>query len=122
MPREAAAYRWDDLSVDRPSPLIERRRIIGERCMISHVTLRRGSVVPMHRHPNEQFALVVSGRMRFTLPRADGSQDVLVLGAGESLHLPPDAPHAAEALEESVVLDMFSPPSERTGVDVPAAP
>lgn len=117
MTRAASAHRWEDLAVDRPSPLIERRRVIGEHCMISHVTLRKGFVVPMHRHPNEQFALIVSGRMRFTLPKPDGSREVLVLGPGDVLHLPPDVPHEGEALEESIVLDVFSPPSERTGVD-----
>lgn len=114
----AAAHRWDELTADSPAALCERRRVIGEHCMISHVTLRRGFVVPMHQHPNEQFAVIVSGRMRFTLPRHDGSDEVLVLRPGEVLHLPPDAPHMGEALEDSIVLDVFSPPSERTGVDV----
>ena len=39
------------------------------------------------------------------------------VGPGEVLHLPSNCPHSAEALEETVVLDIFSPPSERTGID-----
>lgn len=116
MPR-AAAHRWSELEADHPVALCERRRVMGEHCMISHVTLRRGFVVSMHQHVSEQFAVIVSGRMRFTLPRPDGSRDVVVLGPGEVLHLPPDVPHEGEALEDSIVLDIFSPPSERTGVD-----
>lgn len=117
---QAAACRWSDLPVDHPAPLIDRRRLLGEHCMISHVTLHKGFVVPMHHHPNEQFAVVVSGLMRFTLPAASGPDRILDLGPGEVLHLPPNIPHQAQALETSIVLDIFSPPSERTGVDVHA--
>lgn len=113
----ATVYRWDELEADHPAPLIDRRRVIGEHCMISHVTLHRGFKVPMHHHPNEQFAVIVSGKMRFTLPDVEGGQRVVTLGPGEVLHLPPDVPHEAEAIETSVVLDIFSPPSETTGVD-----
>ncbi len=113
----ASACRWDDLPVDHPAPLIDRRRLIGEHCMISHVTLHQGFVVPMHHHPNEQFALVVSGRMRFTLPEVDAPPRIIELGPGEVLHLPPNVPHEGKAIETSIVLDIFSPPSQTTGVD-----
>ena len=80
--------------------------------MISHVLLHVGCVVPVHAHVNEQFSCVLSGRVRFTL-----AGEERVLGAGSVLHLPSCAPHGAEALEESVVLDVFAPPSATTGVD-----
>jgi quercetin dioxygenase-like cupin family protein len=97
-------------------PLVERRRIIGSQAMLSQVTLRKGCVVPMHSHENEQFACVVSGVMRFGLK--DGpSERHLTLRAGEVLHLPSSVPHSAEAIEDCVILDIFSPPSEKTGID-----
>lgn len=117
MGRVAKRVSWQELPIDHPAPNIGRRRVIGEQCMISHVTLQKGFIVPVHRHANEQFAVVLSGKMRFTLPQATGADSVWELGAGEALHLPPDVPHGAEAIETSVVLDIFSPPSETTGVD-----
>jgi quercetin dioxygenase-like cupin family protein len=110
--------RWLDLPADAPMPMLERRRVVGQRAMISHVTLRKGCGVPLHSHENEQFACILSGRLRFTLG-AEGSADrrVVVVGAGEVLHLPANLPHAAFAEEETVVLDVFSPPSEETGID-----
>ena len=53
--------------------------------------------------------------------RIDG--DLVVVG-GEVLHLPANVPHSAEALEDSVLFDLFSPPSATTGVDAagPATP
>lgn len=111
-PPPAIAAHWQDLPHDTPMPLLERRRVIGNDAMISHVTLHRGCDVPVHAHHNEQFSCVLSGKVRFVL--ADGDR---VLGAGEVLHLPSHAPHGAVALETAVVLDVFAPPSASTGID-----
>ena len=98
--------------------LLERRRIIGEKMMISRVLLRQGCDVPTHSHENEQFACILSGRLRFGLGEP-GSPDrrEVVVSAGEVLHLPSGVPHSAFAEENSVVLDLFSPPSATTGID-----
>ena len=114
----AVAYRWQSLETDTPMELLERRRIIGQRVMLSHVVLKKGCAVPTHHHDNEQFACILSGRLRFRLGDPDGAEcEEMVLEAGQVLHLPPNVPHAAEALEETLVLDVFSPPSDKTGID-----
>lgn len=110
---EPAHARWDALPVDAPMPRLERRRVVGEHCMISHITLRAGCEVPVHSHANEQMVCVLSGVMRFTLA---GGREVTVR-SGEVLHLPAHAPHGVVAVEDSVVLDVFSPPSATTGID-----
>ena len=116
MDTTARTTSWTDLPVDHPMNGIDRRRLIGERCMISHVTLHTGFRLEPHRHAHEQIALIESGRVRFTLGEGDATR-VVELGPGEILHLPPEVLHGAEALETSVVLDVFSPPSQSTGVD-----
>jgi quercetin dioxygenase-like cupin family protein len=115
---EAKAHRWDELPVDHPMELLARQRVIGAQAMISRVVLEAGCDVPSHAHPNEQFAHVVSGRVRFVLGEP-GSADAeeLVLGAGDILHLPGGVPHAAFAIERCEILDIFAPPSETTGID-----
>lgn len=112
--KRASVHAWDELGVDRPMARLERRRVIGEWVMISHVTLEKGFTVAVHAHENEQFACVLSGRIRFSLP--EEGREVTLTG-GEVLHLPANVPHGAEALERTVILDVFSPPSEKTGVD-----
>ncbi len=114
----ATAYRWSDMQADQPMPLVSRRRIVGEHAMLSHVSLAKGCRVPTHAHENEQFGHILSGRIRFGIG-AEGSPDRhdLILETGQVLYLPPNVPHSAEALEDTVVLDVFSPPSEKTGVD-----
>lgn len=107
--------RWSDLPEDRPMDRIRRKRIIGEHIMISRVELTKGFHVPTHHHGNEQLAVVLSGRMRFVL--GGPAPSTVEVGAGEVMVVPPNLPHSAEALEDSVLLDVFSPPSEKTGVD-----
>jgi len=103
---------------DQPMAKIKRRRIIGSQMMVSQVLLEKGFQVPTHAHANEQISIIVKGRLRFGIG-ADGSpqRQQLTLSAGETVHLPPHVPHSAEALEDTEVLDLFSPPSEKTGVD-----
>lgn len=112
----ARRFRWDELPADAPMALLERRRVIGERAMISHVTLFAGCFVPTHRHANEQITCVISGRLRFQIGDGD-DQETVVVSEGEVLHLPSGVSHSAEAEVETVVLDVFSPPSETTGID-----
>src|SRR5262245_4027867 len=117
---QATRYRWSELKTDAPMDLLERRRVIGAQAMLSSVELRQGCAVPTHAHENEQFTCVLRGRLRFGLG-AEGSAErrELEVGEGEVMHLPASVPHSAVALEDTWVLDVFSPPSEGTGIDRP---
>ncbi|MCB9845293.1 MAG: cupin domain-containing protein [Phycisphaeraceae bacterium] len=110
--------KWSELPEDAPMDRLRRRRVIGEQAMISEVRLAKGCDVPTHSHPNEQMAMLISGKMRFGIG-AEGSADrrEVVIGAGEVLVLPGGVPHSAYALEDSLIYDIFSPPSEKTGID-----
>ena len=86
--------------------------------MISRVLLEKGFKVPSHNHENEQFAVILSGKIRFDIGPSDNPTiESTTLGPGQVLVIPPNAPHAATALEDTLILDIFSPPSEMTGVD-----
>ena len=114
----ARHHRWSELPADHPMAKIERRRVIGSAMMVSQVRLDKGFSVATHAHANEQITIMVSGTLKFGIG-AEGSRErrELIVRAGEVLHLPSNVPHSAEALEDSLVLDLFSPPSEKTGVD-----
>jgi quercetin dioxygenase-like cupin family protein len=114
----AKRFSWSELPVDAPMALLERKRIVGEKAMISHILLRKGCSVPTHAHANEQFACVISGSLKFGLGEVGSPErKEMVVSAGEVLHLPAMVPHSADALEDTLVLDIFSPPSEYTGID-----
>jgi len=73
--------------------------------MLARVLLKKGCVVPEHSHPNEQVTFVLEGALKFWI---DGKE--IVVNAGEVLTIPPNMPHKAEALEDTVDLDVFYPP------------
>ncbi len=115
---DGVAFSWESLPVDHPMEMLARRRVIGEKAMISHVTLEKGCFVPTHAHENEQFVCLLDGRMRFRLgSECAADRREITLSSGEVLHLPSNLPHEATALERSIVLDVFSPPSAATGID-----
>ena len=113
---EANAFRWADLPMDQPLPTLERRKVVGERAMVAQVVLHEGCVVPVHRHENEQIALIVSGRLRFTVGEP-GSEREFEVGGGEVMLLPSNVPHGVVALEETTLLDVFTPVAEVMGID-----
>ena len=108
--RNVTFYRWDDMPKEQVSETLDRRLITGDRIMISHVYLKKGSVVPRHAHENEQITYILEGGLRFWIG-ADESQVIDVL-AGEVLHIPSMVQHKAEALEDTLDVDVFSPPRE----------
>ena len=107
---EATHYRWDDLPREELNPEIGRRIVNGDSMMIAHVYLKKGAIVPKHAHHNEQLTYILEGVLRFRLGE-DESQHVDV-AAGEVLHIPAHLPHTAEALEDTLDVDIFSPPRE----------
>lgn len=114
----ATAAMWDKLPADHPMAMLTRRRMIGDKVMVSHITLERGFKLATHQHENEQISCVISGQLKFGLGNP-GSPDYReeTVSAGGVLLLPSNCPHAAEAIETTVVLDIFAPPSAGTGID-----
>jgi quercetin dioxygenase-like cupin family protein len=108
--RNVTFYRWDDMPKEKVSETLDRRLITGDRMMISHVYLKKGSIVPRHSHENEQITYILEGGLRFWIG-PDESQVIDVL-AGEVLHIPSMVQHKAEALEDTLDVDVFSPPRE----------
>lgn len=106
----ATWYRWDDMPKEQVSDMIERRMITGDRLMVAHIYLRKGCIVPKHSHDNEQVTYILSGALRFWL--GDKGDEELVVKAGEVLHIPSNLPHRAEALEDTLDVDVFSPPRQ----------
>jgi quercetin dioxygenase-like cupin family protein len=103
-------YRWDDMPRETVTDKIDRRLVTGERIMLAHVYLARGSIVPRHSHDNEQITYILEGALRFWIGE-DGSQEIVVR-AGEVLHIPSNVPHKAEALDDTLDVDVFSPPRQ----------
>jgi len=98
---------WKDVEVEQLNSLLGRQMIVGDKIMLARVLLKKGSVVPEHSHENEQVTYILEGALKFWI---DGKQ--IVVHAGEVLCIPSNMPHKAEAVEDTVDLDVFYPPRQ----------
>jgi len=96
---------WDEVEREVINPLLERQLIVGQDVMLARLLLRKGCVVPLHSHMNEQLSMIFSGALKFWI---DGKE--VVVRGGEVLTIPPNMPHQAEALEDTTGIDVFHPP------------
>jgi unsaturated pyranuronate lyase len=108
--RDVTFYRWEDLPREKVSDLLDRKLITGDRMMLAHVYLKKGCIVPKHSHENEQLTYILEGALRFWI--GEDQKKEVVVSAGEVLHIPSNVPHKAEALEDTLDVDIFSPPRQ----------
>jgi unsaturated pyranuronate lyase len=98
---------WDSVELEELNPLLDRQFVVGGDLMLARVLLKKGCIVPLHSHHNEQVTYILSGALKFWI---DGKE--IVVNGGEVLTIPPHMPHKAEALVDTVDLDVFNPPRE----------
>jgi len=96
---------WNTVAIEALKPDLGRQLVVGQNIMLARVLLRKGCIVPEHSHPNEQVTYILEGALKFWI---DGQE--IVVSKGEVLTIPPNMPHRAEALEDTVDLDVFDPP------------
>src|SRR5262245_44105340 len=109
-PRQATFYRWNDMPKEKVTDLLDRRLVTGDRVMLAHVYLKKGCVVPKHSHENEQVTYILDGALHFFL--GEDQKEERILRTGDVLHIPSNLPHKAIALEDTLDLDVFSPPRQ----------
>jgi quercetin dioxygenase-like cupin family protein len=96
---------WHTVGLEDLNPLLQRQFVVGQEVMLARVLLKKGCIVPEHSHHNEQITYILEGALKFSI---DGRE--IVVHAGEVLTIPPNMPHKAEAVEDTVDLDIFNPP------------
>lgn len=101
---------WDAIPMEKLSSNIGRKMVSGEKVMIAQVFLDKGAIVPKHQHHNEQITYILTGVLRFWI--GDDQMEVVDVYAGEVLHIPSNVWHKAEALEDTLDVDVFSPPRQ----------
>ena len=96
---------WHTVPLEDLNPRLQRQFVVGQEIMLARVLLKKGCIVPEHSHHNEQLTYIVEGALKFYI----GNKEIVV-HAGEVLCIPSNMPHKAEAMEDTVDLDVFSPP------------
>jgi quercetin dioxygenase-like cupin family protein len=103
----ATLYSWSEVLTEQMNPHFTRQFVNGEQAMLAKIALKKGCVVPMHQHPNEQISLIVSGSLEFVIGGISRT-----VKAGEILVIPANLPHSAIAHEDMEGLDVFAPPRQ----------
>ena len=98
---------WNSLPKEQLNPRVSRKVVHLENLTLAQIGLRKHALVPQHSHVHEQVSMVQQGAVKF---HVDGREQIV--HAGEFLAIPPRAPHSVEALEDSIVVDVFSPVRE----------
>ena len=105
--------KWDDVERESVTHDIARQLFTGKRMMLAQVFLDKGAIVPKHSHDNEQLTWVVEGALKFWLgDEGEPGYEERIVSAGEVMYIPSDVPHKAEALEDTLDVDVFSPPRQ----------
>ena len=97
--------RGQETAAQAVEPGIGRKVLAWDReLMMCEIRFAPGAKGALHAHPHRQVTYVAQGKLLFTL---DGRQTVL--SPGDSVLIPPGVPHGAEALEASLLIDVFHP-------------
>src|SRR3984893_3686321 len=96
---------WRSVELEDLNPLLQRQMVVGQEIMLARVLMKKGCIIPRHSHHNEQITYILEGALKFWV---DGKE--IVVNAGEVLTIPPHMPHKAEAMVDTVDLDVFNPP------------
>lgn len=96
-----------DLSAKSLSDLAVRRTISGENLMLTRYEVMAGAEFGVHRHPEEQMGYVIRGRIEFFVGEPERRY---VFESGTFFHFGSNEPHRSRVLENSLVIDVFSPP------------
>jgi quercetin dioxygenase-like cupin family protein len=78
--------------------------VYGEKTLMGRFRLKKGSKVPLHKHPYEQTGIMVSGKLEFMV-----GGESFTAEPGDSWCIPENVEHGADALENSLLVEIFSP-------------
>ena len=94
-------------------PGVERTTLVsGDSMTLVRVEVAAGAEVPEHTHPHDQAGTVVRGRIRIRL-----GDETTEVAAGGGYMIPGELPHFFEALEDSTLVEVFSPEREEFAHD-----
>ena len=99
---------WDDMEWEPVSDEVSRKVIMGNNMMMVLYKFAKGCTWPMEQHEAEQCGYVVRGKIEFT---TEGK--TLTLTAGDSYMIESMAAHESHYVEETILVDLFSPPRKK---------
>jgi len=85
----------------------QKTLVYGDKTLMTEFLLESGSLLPIHRHPHEQTGYLVSGRLKMFI-----NENEFIAEPGDCWCIGSNVRHGAQALENSVAVEIFSPVRE----------
>jgi quercetin dioxygenase-like cupin family protein len=76
----------------------------GQKTSFTEFKMEKGSVIPPHSHINEQTGYLIKGKLKFIV-----RNEVFQAEPGDSWCIESNVEHSAEVIEDSLVVEVFSP-------------
>ena len=92
-------YDWNKAEKRTTTDGYSREVAVGEKLMMAHVKLDEGAMTAAHKHAHEEIIYVVSGKWQVRL-----GEEEFILGANQSLVVPPHVEHSSIALAETLAV------------------
>ncbi len=97
----------DDGYVEAIEGIERKTTVYGEKTLLSHFLLKKGSLLPKHSHPYEQTGYLVKGKMALTI-----GSETFDVGPGDTWCILGGVEHQARIIEDSLAVEVFSPVRE----------
>lgn len=78
----------------------------GDDSMMCVFEMKKGAVIPLHEHPASQNGFIISGKVELD-NGVEGEERIAV--AGDGYYIPSLAPHGMRVLEDTRIVENFSP-------------
>jgi quercetin dioxygenase-like cupin family protein len=104
----AGVIHLQDVPLHRLVQGAESRLLFGQKLTLSFIEIAPHTHFPRHRHPEEQFMVVLEGEIDEII-----EDQIVRLRAGDVCYLPADVEHGGYTYESPCrAIDIFSPPRE----------
>ena|ERR1700761_3407243 len=97
-------YDFDNMPIETVSSSVSRQYIYGSESMMVRWFFKKGAIIPLHHHVNEQITWITKGAVKVL-----SQGKVYIVKAGQVIVIPPNVPHEFIALEDTIDIDIFTP-------------
>ena len=108
MEEKPKLFRFEDMKFEKVGEKVSLKTVDGTNTTLLHCRFEKGCIIPNHHHESEQVTIIFKGCLK---GKIDGKE--YTVRSGEGIVIPPNLPHEWVALEDTIDLEIFSPPRER---------
>jgi|SRR3989344_9341345 len=108
MEKKPQPFRFEDMKFEKVGEKVSLKTVNGTNTTLLNCKFEKGCIIPNHHHASEQITIVIKGCLKGKI-----NDKEYTLRSGKGIVIPSNLPHEWVALEETINLEVFSPPREK---------